>query len=166
MIKKLVVALLLALPLAGFAQKFAVVNTQEVMQALPEVKSAQTQLQDSQKKYDEEGQKLSREFQTKLAELDSLQKVQGTPQSVIERRAQDLETLQRRIQEFQYTASQELERQQASLLQPIYSKVSDAITILGQEGGYLFVFDAAQPLYTNPAQVDDITAKVKTRLIK
>lgn len=107
MIKKLVVAVLLALPLAGFAQKFAVVNTQEVMQALPEVKSAQTQLQNSQKQYDEEGQKLSREFQTKLAELDSLQKVQGTPQSVIERRAQDLETLQRRIQEFQYTASQE-----------------------------------------------------------
>ena len=39
MIKKLLLAIMIALPMSVFAQKFAVINTQELMQAMPEIKS-------------------------------------------------------------------------------------------------------------------------------
>ncbi len=44
MFKKIVFALLLALPMSLFAQKFGVVDIEAVLSAMPETKAMQTQL--------------------------------------------------------------------------------------------------------------------------
>ena len=41
MIKKLLLAIMIAFPMSLFAQKFGVINTQELIQSLPEVKTIQ-----------------------------------------------------------------------------------------------------------------------------
>ena len=58
MIKKLILAIMIALPTMAFAQKFGMVDTQNLMQSLPEVKEVQTQLEASMKKYSDEEGKL------------------------------------------------------------------------------------------------------------
>jgi len=50
MIKKLLLAIMIALPMSVFAQKFAVINTQELMQAMPEIKTINEQLEASNNK--------------------------------------------------------------------------------------------------------------------
>ena len=62
MFKKIILAVLLALPFAGFAQKFGTVNIEEIFQAMPESATMQRQLADASKRYEEEFQKLREEL--------------------------------------------------------------------------------------------------------
>ena len=62
MFKRLLIAILIALPLSVFAQKFAVTNTQSLMESMPELKTANEQLEAANKKYADEFKKLQEEF--------------------------------------------------------------------------------------------------------
>ena len=44
MIKKFLLAIMIALPMSVFAQKFGTVNTAELMESLPEMKTVQEQM--------------------------------------------------------------------------------------------------------------------------
>ena len=62
MFKKLLLAVVLALPMSVFAQKFGTVNLEQVFQAMPESAAMRTQLSDASKKYETEFQKLQEEI--------------------------------------------------------------------------------------------------------
>ena len=161
MFKKLLLAIMIALPMSVFAQKFAVINTNPLISALPEVKSVNEQLESANAKYQEEFTKLQSEFQKKFEEFQALDA--STPQSIKDRRIQEVQELENKINQFRETASQDLNRQQQQLMAPIQEKVLKAIQSIGQEGGYTFVFENMVPLYTG-ADVKDITDEVKARL--
>ena len=93
MIKKLLLAIMIALPMSVFAQKFAVINTQELMQAMPEIKTINEQLEAANKKYQDEFSKLQEEFQKKYEEFQALE--ESTPQTIKERRMQEMQELER-----------------------------------------------------------------------
>ena len=63
--KKLIIFLLMMLPLGVFAQesKIAIVNTQEVIQAMPEFANMQKQMADMEAKYKSEMQVMEDEYQ-------------------------------------------------------------------------------------------------------
>ena len=154
MIKKLLLAIMIALPMSVFAQKFAVINTQELMQAMPEIKTINEQLEAANKKYQDEFSKLQEEFQA-LEE--------STPQTIKERRMQEMQELEGKIQQFRETAVQDIQRQQQQLMAPVQEKVVKAIQAIGAEGNYTFVFENMVPVYVG-TDVTDITPTVKTRL--
>ena len=62
--KKLIIFLLMMLPLGVFAQesKIAIVNTQEVIQAMPEFATMQKQMADMEAKYKNEMQVMQDEY--------------------------------------------------------------------------------------------------------
>lgn len=64
MFKKLVIALVCALPLSMSAQsfKFGTVNSQEIFNMMPEKAAAEKTLQDVNKKYEDEFMKIQEEF--------------------------------------------------------------------------------------------------------
>jgi len=76
--KKLIIFLLMMLPLGVFAQesKIAIVNTQEVIQAMPEFATMQKQMADMEAKYKNEMQVMQDEYNKKysdfVAQQDSL----------------------------------------------------------------------------------------------
>lgn len=162
MVKKLLLAIFIALPAISFAQKFAIVNTQTIMQELPDVKDAQTQLETASKKYDEEFKNLQSEMQKKYEEFQKAQE-EKAPQTILDRRTSELQELDQKIQQFRQTAAQDLERQQQQLLAPIQQKVINAINSVGAEGNYTFVFENTSPVYVGK-DVTDITAAVKNKL--
>ncbi len=161
MFKKLLLAIMIALPMSLFAQKFAVIDTNTLIAALPEVKTVNEQLEAVNNKYQEEFNKLQTEFQKKFEEFQALDA--STPQSIKDRRIQEVQELENKINQFRETASQDLQRQQQQLMAPIQEKVLKAIQSIGQEGGYTFVFENMVPLYTG-ADVKNITDEVKARL--
>ena len=71
--------------------------------------------------------------------------------------------MQTKIQEFQRTASEDLQKQQEQLMAPIQQKVMEAIKGEGAAGNYTMVFENMVPIYTG-SDVEDITPKVKARL--
>ena len=93
--KKLLLLALFVLPVSLCAQKFAHFNSQEILQALPEAKTAQEELQKLSADYDKELQGMREEGQRKLeayqAQRDSL------PDNIRQRREQELHELQNRL---------------------------------------------------------------------
>ena len=104
MLKKLLLAAVLAAPMCLFAQnKIGSVNSQDVFMLMPEVKTAQTTLQEVSKKYDTEFKALQGEFEKKLAEYQALAK--DTPESIRQRREGELQELQAKISRSSRTRS-------------------------------------------------------------
>ena len=163
MIKKLLLAVMLIIPAFGFAQKFAVINTQTIIEAMPEMATARTQLNASSDKFEEEFGNLQTTLKNAIAEYEKAEKDASTPQSIKDRRVQDIQEIQQKMEEFRNTASQDLQRQQEQLMAPIQQKLMDAIKGVGADGSYTMIFENVAPLYTG-SDVEDITAKVKTRL--
>lgn len=161
MIKKILVALALTLPSMAFAQKFAVVDTEVIMTAMPETKAAEEKIQQASKTYQDEFDKLNEEINKKYSEYQGLP--EDTPASIKERRQQEIQELAEKVQRFQQQAQQDLERQHMQLLQPIQEKILNAIKSVGAEGQYTMVFPNGVSLYTG-SDVIDITNAVKTKL--
>ena len=164
MLKKLLLAAVLAAPMCLFAQnKIGSVNSQDVFMLMPEVKTAQTTLQEVSKKYDTEFKALQGEFEKKLAEYQALAK--DTPESIRQRREGELLELQAKIQNFQEVAGQDLQRQQQTLMALIQEKILTAIKAVGDENGFTYIFDLTSPsiVYTGKDAVD-VTPLVKQKL--
>ena len=161
MIKKFLLAIMIALPLSVFAQKFGTVNTAELMESLPEMKTVQEQMTAASNKYQDEFSKLQEEFNKKYQEFNALDA--STPETIKERRVQEMQELDAKIQKFRETADQDLRRQQQQLMAPIQENVMKAIQSVGAEGNYTFIFENGMSLYTG-TDVTDVTPLVKSRL--
>ncbi len=162
MIKRLLIAIMIAMPVFGFAQsKFGVVNSNNFIETMPEFKEVQAQLEASSKKFEDEFTKLREEFQNRYTELQKLD--ESTPQSIRDRRLQELQELDSKIQQFRETASADLQRQQAQLMTPIQEKVMKAIQTVGEEGNFTFIFENMVPIYIGK-DVVDVTSLVKSKL--
>lgn len=162
MIKKILVALAIALPSVGaFAQKFAVVDPEVIMSAMPETKEAEEKVQQASATFQTEFDKLREEIDKKYAEYQALPA--DTPETIKERRQQEIQEIADKAQRFQQQAQQDLERQHAQLLQPIQEKLVNAIKSVGAEGGYTMVLPAGIAFYTG-TDVVDVTDQVKAKL--
>ncbi|MDE6581739.1 MAG: OmpH family outer membrane protein [Duncaniella sp.] len=165
MLKRILIAILIALPMTVFAQKYGVINTQALMESMPEIKQINDQLQASSNSYQEEFNKLTGEFQKKFEEFQTLSNDPNTPQTIKDRRTQEMQELENKIQQFRQTADQDLQRQQQQLMAPLQEKVMKAIQSVGEEGGYTFIFENVIPVYTGK-DVTDVTETVKALLVK
>lgn len=117
---------MIALPMCLSAQtvKLGIVNTNTIFEAMPERAAAQTQLETASKTFEEEFKKLTDEMNKKYADFQALDA--STPESIKERRMQELQELDSRIQQFRAQAQQDLERQQNQLMAPIQEKHQNA----------------------------------------
>lgn len=161
--KRTILALLIALPLSIFAQKFGVINFDAIMQGMPEFTAMQNQIAESSKKYEDEFGKLKGELDKKVAEYQELEKDANTPQAIKERRIQEINELDQKAQQFLNSAQQDLQRMQMQQITPIQQKVMDATKAIGQEGGYVFIFPIGLSVYEG-TMVEDVTNIVAKRL--
>jgi outer membrane protein len=167
MIKKILLLALVLVPMCVSAQtlKFGTVNSQEIFNVMPEKTTAEAAYKTVQDKYTAEAKNLQTELQKQYATLDSLQKDPKTPKAILDRRVQEAQDQYQKYQNFQQTVSQDLQKQQETLLAPITDKLQKAIQAVGVEGGYTFIYDLSVPavVYTGTG-AEDVTAKVKAKL--
>ena len=163
MIKKILLAVAVALPMFAAAQapKFGVINTQSVMEALPDSKQVEEQILAASKKYEDEFAKLQEEMNKAVQEFQGLGA--DTPETIKQRRQQEIQDLYQKSEQFRQTATQDLQRQHEQLMAPVVQKVTNAINSVGKEKGMTFIFEQAMPLYVG-TDVVDITPLVKTSL--
>ena len=85
--------------------------------------------------------------------------------AIKERKARELQDYNQKIQQFQQTAYNDLQKLQADLMGPIQQKLQSAVEAVGKEGGYSLIQPKAPDviLYYG-APVEDITAQVKAKL--
>ena len=165
MIKKLILAAFLALPMCIAAQtlKFGTVNSQEIFSLMPDKAAAETTLKGVSEKYEAEYKKLSEEIEKKYKEFQALD--ENTPQSIRDSRTREIQDYSQKIQNFQQMAKQDLAKQQETLLAPITEKIQKAIQAVGAEGSFTFIYDLSIPVivYIGPG-AEDVTPLVKAKL--
>lgn len=164
MIKKILLAIMIALPMCAMAQtKIGVINADSIFQIMPETAQALNQLQEKSKVYEAEMQKLETELQKKSMELDSLANDPNTPDAIKQRRLQDAQDLYAKAQQFKQTAEQDVQKQQQQLIAPIRQKVMEAINAVGKENGFTAILPEGVAIYTG-SDVIDVTPLVKAKL--
>lgn len=164
MLKKIALLLMLILPMSVFAQKFGHIKTQEILTIMPEYTKAQTDIQTMQKQYEDEMKRLQDEINKKFTAYQ--QEQANLPKNIQERRQKELQELNERGMQMGQDAQQQLQQSWMQMLEPIAKKIDDAIKAVGQEGGYVYIFDlnATQIPFINEAHSTDVTAAVKAKL--
>lgn len=163
MIKKLLLIAALALPLFVSAQtlKIGLVDTNEIIGKMPETAAAQNTLNEAQKKYQAELQRIEDEFKRQYEEFNQM--AENELPAIKERKARQLQETQQKGEAFQQSVMQDLQKQQDELMAPIIQKVRSAIESVGQENGFSLIQDIQGQLYF-AAPVEDITPLVKAKL--
>ena len=159
--KKLVLILMLLAPMTMMAQKFGKVNTQTIMQALPDVAKANGELEALQKQKDNELKAMQEEFQRKA---DEYQKGASTMNATAKQQKEtELQGLQQKIQQAYQDGQQELQKKSNELMQPIVAKVRAAIDAVGKAGNYTYIFEEGAAIYTG-SNVLDVTKEVQSKI--
>ena len=159
--KKLVLMLMLLAPMTMMAQKFGKVNTQTIMQALPDVAKANGELEALQKQKDNELKAMQEEFQRKA---DEYQKGASTMNATAKQQKEtELQGLQQKIQQAYQDGQQELQKKSNELMQPIVAKVRAAIDAVGKDGNYTYIFEEGAAIYTG-SNVVDVTKEVQSKI--
>ena len=164
MLKKIALILILIAPMSTFAQKFGHIKTQEILTVMPEYTKAQTDIQAMQKQYDDEMKRLTDELTKKYTAYQ--QEQANLPKNIQERRQKELQELNERGMQMQQDAQQQLQQSWMQMLEPIAKKIDDAIKAVGQEGGYVYIFDLNQTNipFVNETLSTDVTSTVKAKL--
>ena len=164
MLKKIALILLLIAPMSLFAQKFGHIKSQEILTAMPEYTKAQTDIQTMQQQYENEMKVAQEDFQKKFTAFQ--QEQANLPKNILERRQNELQQLNERAMQMAQDAQRELEKSWMEMLQPIAKKIDDAIKAVGQEGGYVYIFDlnSTQIPYVSETLSTDVTSIVKSKL--
>ncbi|MGL4780080.1 MAG: OmpH family outer membrane protein [Bacteroidales bacterium] len=158
MFKKLAIAFMFCVCAFGASAqgdlKFAHINTMELFEAMPERVDSEKKLEATSKQLEGELLKMQEEFQKKYNEF--MASADTLPESIKVRRMQEVEEINTRIQNFQQTARQELQKQQNDMMKPIMDKIQKAIQQVGEENGFVYIFDLASPsiLYHSSKSTD------------
>lgn len=161
--------LLFTANIATAQQKLAHVNFAEVIEAMPEVKTARTTLETFQKAKQADIEKMITEYQTKMQSAEAKQKTlsEANKEAVgkeLQAMGAELQDLEKRIGEARQKAQQELEGKNQELFNPIMVKADNAVQAVSKEKGYAYVFDISQQSVIYSGGGEDITALVKTKL--
>lgn len=157
---------------ALYSQKYAYVDTEYILDNIPEYIDAQNQL-------DELAEDYQREIEAAYDDVDRLQKAFQAesvlmPEDVRERRQEELAALRLEVKELQnqrFGIDGDLFLKREELVKPIQEKIFNSIEEIATEKNYAFVFDKAGSLtilYVNAkfdisdAVLDDVGAELGT----
>ncbi|MGD0856960.1 MAG: OmpH family outer membrane protein [Dehalococcoidia bacterium] len=144
--------------------KFGHINSDELIQSMPEYDSATVKLEKFRKELVNALELMQVELNTKN---EAYQKENKTLSDIVRQtKEQELMDMQKRIQDFQTNAQTQLQNKQTEVFQPIYLKVDKAIKDVGKENGFFYVFDVAKGslLYFDETKSVNIMPLVKTKL--
>ena len=148
---------------AQAAPKFGHLNSQEVIQAMPEFTAARADMEKLTQQYEADLKSMQEELQKKA---EAFEKEEATlPENIKTRRNQELQDLYQRIQQTYQDNHQALAKAQQEKMQVITTKVTDAIKAVGQEGGYVYIMDTTAGIpFISTTLSTDVTAQVKAKL--
>ena len=164
--KRILLLTMALMPLLLLAQaRIGIVNSQQIFDLMPEKAAAEAQLKTVSDRYHAEYVMLQDEFDKKYADYQTIAADASVPETIKERRIQELQEGDKKLREFEQRAADDLAARREALTRPITDKVQDAINTVGRQGAFDLVLDTAvTPVaYTGPATID-ITPMVKAIL--
>ncbi len=156
---------IIALP--AKAQKFAYVESQRILNEYQEYVDVQKKLEALRNSYDAEYQKMVKEYNALLEEIDS-QSLLLSPEKK-QQKMQEAQDKALEIERYKYEKlgpEGEFYRKSMELTRPIIEKINKLIAKIGEEEGYDFIFDASSGALVHALPKYDITDRIIEELNK
>jgi len=144
------------------AQKFGHLNAQTLLSQMPEVTTADKQLEEFNKSLEDQLKSMATEYQTKIADYQA--KVNLFTDAIKKVKEKEILDLETRINEFQNSAQESVYQKKSELYAPILKKAEEAVKIVAKENGYTYIFDTSVGALLYFAESDDILHLVKSKL--
>ena len=129
---------------------------------MPEVRRADSNLQNFAKSYRDQLETMGKEYQKKVQEFQGKEKTMT--EAVKEVSIKEIQQLEERIQSTQQSAEEKVAKKKEELYSPILEKADKAIKDVAKANNFDYIFDAAQGLLLYANEGDNILPLVKTKL--
>lgn len=157
----LVVAGMIAATAVNAQNKMGYISVQELVQAMPEYRKADTTLAEYQNALNQQYAERVQDFNMRDSLLSSKDTTKFT-RAQLEVKRNDLAKTYVELQQWNQRAQQMYQAKEEETMKPILDKARKAIQDVAKEGGYAYVFPKEQLLVSPPG--DDILALVKKKL--
>lgn len=143
--------------------KIGHINSQELLQAMPEADTAQAKLEkmarDLQLQLESMQVELNNKYQDYISKRDSYSEL------IRQTKEDELHNIQQRIQQFSQVAEQDLQKKRMDLFKPILDKANKAIEQVAKENNFTYILDLSSGvvLYHSENSID-ILPLVKAKL--
>ena len=142
--------------------KVAHINTQELVESMPEMINAKSELEKLAKTYETDIQAMATELQNKIKQYDAESSTKTDEENG--KRLQEVQGMEQSIRQYQGQAQQDLQKKEIELLKPITEKAKDAILKVGNDQGFNYVLDSSQGQGVIMASGKDLMEDVKAEL--
>ena len=154
---------------ANAQQKFAHINSSDLLQSMPEMKSADAAFQTFAKAKQAQLEQMDQERQKKITLYTEKSKTLSEANKdivgkEIEALVKEIQDMEKRIADTQDKAEQEVATKRQELYQPAINKAEAAVKAVAKEKGYAYVFDISQPGVVYFDGGEDMLAAVKAKL--
>src|ERR1700744_3019610 len=126
---------------ASAQQKIGHINSLDILQAMPEFKQMNSDIDKQKQSYQKALEGMYGDYEKKQKDLQALSNDKSTPDPIIESKIQELQDLQKRIQDFESKANDDLQKLQQDKLKPINDKYLKTVKDVAVDNGYTYVFD-------------------------
>jgi outer membrane protein len=132
------------------------------MELMPEKAKAEAELEAFAKEFQGALEAMAKEYEGKVAAFQQGEK--DMIKTVRDTKVREIADLERRIQEFQQQAQEEIQAKEQELLTPIIEKARKAIDEVAVEKGYTYIFDNSVGVLLYAKDTEDVMADVKAKL--
>lgn len=146
------------------AYKFGYVNSLELLEAVPEKKTADTELEKYSTELGATLEKMYMEYQKKIQDFQRDAQAGTMSEVVQEVKAKEIQDLETRIQSFQESGEEKLAKKRQTLYQPLVEKINKAIADVAKEGGYTYIFDTSSGSILHVDESENIINTIKKKL--
>lgn len=148
--------------IAEAQSKIGHINFNQVIDMMPETKAVQKQIADYSKTFQDQLTTMQTELTTNAQGYDA--KRATMTDAARTAKESELQDMQKRLQDFNTKAQQQVGDKTNQLSKPLLDKVRGAIQAVAKEKGYSYVFDTAQTELLVSPDTDNLMASVKTKL--
>lgn len=141
--------------------KIAYINSQTLLESMPEAKAANDKLIAYAREFDSLYQDYIIEYQ-KL--VNDIQGNPGLSEVAREAKIQDAMMLEQRIQAYESETQQKLDAKKAELFDPIIKNATETVKAVAKENGYAYVIDNSLSVLIMAPEGDDILPLVKKKM--
>jgi len=161
--KILVVIIALVIAAPTFAQqKFGHIDSAALLELMPEKAQAEKELEAFAKEFQTALEAMAKEYESKVASFQQTEK--DMIPTVRNTKVREISELERRIQEFQTQAQEEIGKKEQDVLTPIIEKARKAIDDVAVAKSYTYIFDNSQGMLLYAKDSEDVMADVKAKL--
>ena len=146
------------------AQKFGYVNSQELIQAIPEVREANANIETYRNQFQKKGQDLLKNLQNEYVELQKKQERGEVSPKQLEEEGAKLKQKEQDIMKFEQESQSKILQKSEDLLQPLRNKIQGAIDQVAAENGFTYIFDYSTGFVLYADQSTDVSNLVKVKL--